>query len=76
MSTKDDALWETMCECVFGATWTGAQAGAMRRALRVARKAILEEAASMVERSYEGACYEGISRFIAADIRALIEAKP
>lgn len=49
---------------------------AYRSERAVDRKAILEEAASMVERSYEGACYEGISRFIAADIRALNEAKP
>jgi hypothetical protein len=78
MSTNDDALIEAMIDAASKANphYDRASFNGMRAALAVARKAILEEAAGMVERSYDGACYEGISRFIAADIRSLNEAKP
>jgi len=69
---SDDALIADIARAISGSGVTSpASLRKARAALTVARKAILEEAASMVERSYDGACYENISRHIAADIRSL-----
>jgi hypothetical protein len=63
---------------VFLPNWTRFDQSA-RAALSIAepiiRRDALMEAANMVKESFEGACYEGMSRFIEAEIRKLSEAE-